>query len=98
MDKIINILLEIKKELAVSNLYNKEVFSLQDFCTYADISLHHGHKLTQQHLIRYFRPGGKKIYIDRTDAIAYLKQNPVDSLSTTEKKTNQYFLNSKTVA
>ena len=98
MDKIIKILLEIKNEITASHLHNKEVFSLQEFCNYANITLDSGHKLTQQRLIPFSRPGGKKIYINRQDAIAYLQQNPVESSSSTERKTNQYFLNAKTVA
>lgn len=98
MDTIVKLLVEIKNEIKASHLHNKEVFSLQEFCKFADITLHHGYKITQQRLIPFSRAGDKKIYIDRADAIAYLKQNPVDSLSSTERKTNQYFLNSKTVA
>ena len=98
MDKIIKILLEIKKEIEASHLHNKELFTLQEFCLYADIIIEQCYKLTSERKINFYRPGGRKIYIDREDAIAYLKQNPVDSLSSTERKTNQYFLNSKTVA
>ena len=98
MKEIINILLEIKHELALSYIHNKELLSLREFSLYADISIEQCYKLTSEHKIKFYRPGGRKIYIEREDAVAYLKQNPVDSLSTTERKTNQYFLNAKTVA
>ena len=95
---LLNMLLEIKKEIIASRLLNKEVFTLQDFCAYAGISNDHGYKLTCERKINFYRPGGKKIYIDRRDAIAYLMQNPVSSFTTTEQAVNNYFLTSKTAA
>ncbi len=95
MEQILKVLLEIKKEINASLLLNKEVFSLQEFCRYADMSEDHVYKLTSERRIKFSRPGGKKIYIDRQDAIAYLKQNPVNSLNTTEREANNYLLTSK---
>jgi hypothetical protein len=79
MEEILNVLLEIKKEITDSFLLNKEVFTLQEFC-------------------KFYRPGGKMIYIDRQDAVAYLRQNPVSSLTAKEQAVNNYLLTSKTAA
>ncbi|MGN6194980.1 MAG: helix-turn-helix domain-containing protein [Ginsengibacter sp.] len=98
MEQILNVLLEIKQEIEESLLTNKEVFSLQQFCKYADISEDHGYKLTRERKIKFYRPGGKKIYIDREDAIAYLRQNPVNSCASTDQQVDNYFLTSKTAA
>ena len=95
MKEIISILLEIKNGINVSHLQGKEVLTLQEFSFYSDITLNHCYKLTQQRLIPYSRPG-KKIYIDREDAIAYLKQNPVLSKSGMDQKIQNILLNTKT--
>lgn len=92
---MLQVLLEIKKEIKESLFLNKEVFSLQQFCKYADISEDHGYKLTRERKIKFYRPGGKKIYIARKDAISYLQQNPVDSCDSTDEQVNNYFLTAK---
>lgn len=91
-------LLEIKKEIIASRLLNKEVFTLKEFCSFADITLDQGYKLTSERRIDFSRPGGKKIYIDREDAIEYLKQNSVQSITNTDREVNNYLLTSKSVA
>lgn len=96
--QLFEVLLEIKKEIKASLLQGKEVFTLQDFCNYADITKDHGYKLTRENKIKFYRPGGKMIYIDRQDAVAYLRQNPVSSLTAKEQAVNNYLLTSKTAA
>jgi excisionase family DNA binding protein len=98
MEQILKVLMEIKKEIKDSLLQNKEVFSLREFCSYADISDDYGYKLTSQRKIRHFRPGGKKIYLAREDVVAYLLQNPVCSHSATEQAANNHLLTPKTAA
>lgn len=98
MQKIIALLMDIKRELIESQIQNKEVFSLQEFCKYAGISEDYGYKLIRERQIKFYRPGGKKIYVDRHDAIAYLKQNAVDNVNATNQKVNNYFLTSKKAA
>jgi excisionase family DNA binding protein len=95
MEQMLQVLLEIKQEIKESLFLNKEVFSLQQFCKYADISEDHGYKLTRERKIKFYRPGGKKIYIAREDAIAYLRQNPVNSCACAEQQVNNYFLTTK---
>jgi len=98
MTEVLKVLLEIKQEIKDSLLLNKEVFSLKEFCSYADMTIDHGYKLTCDHKIPFSRPGGKKIYIAREDAIAYLLQNPVSSHSATEQEANNHLLTPKTTA
>ena len=98
MEEVLKVLLEIKNEIAISHLLSKEVFSLQQFCKFADISENYGYKLTSERKIRFYRPGGKKIYIDRADVIAYLRQNPIESYETTTGEAINYLLTSKTIA
>ena len=97
-EQILTVLLEIKAELKESLLLTKEVFTLQEFCRYAGFSKDEGYKITKERRINFSRPGGKKIYILRQDAIAYLLQNPVNSITSTEQAVNNYFLTSKSAA
>lgn len=98
MEEILKVLLDIKAEIKESLLLNKEVFTLQEFCKYAGLSQDEGYKITGERKISFSRPGGKKIYILREDAIAYLLQNPVNSVTGTEQAVNNYFLTSKSAA
>lgn len=95
MTELLKVLLEIKQGIEASFLQNKEVFSLQQFCKYADISEDYGYKLTSERKIKFYRPGGKKIYIDRVDAIEYLKQNPVNTQCNIAKISATKLLTSK---
>jgi excisionase family DNA binding protein len=99
MTEVLKVLLEIKQEIKESLLLNnKEVFSLKEFCSYADISEDYGYKLTSERKIKFYRPGGKKIYISRNDAINYLLQNPVKSQAAIEEAVNNYLLLTKAAA
>lgn len=95
MHQLLKVLQEIKNEIEESHLLNKEVFSLKQFCRYADISEDQGYKLTSERKIKFYRPGGKKIYIDKEDALAYLRQNPVSSLTASDQTLTRYLFTSK---
>ena len=72
------ILQELRTIKALLKL-DKEVWTLEEFCLFAGISSDQGYKLTSGGKINYYRPFGKKIYIDRNEAIDSLKQNPITS-------------------
>jgi excisionase family DNA binding protein len=91
MELIFKQLEEIKQIL----LFNKNVWTLQEFCSYADISLDHGYRLTSSGKIKFFRPFGKKIFIDREDAIEALKQNPVTNAATIDRATQNNLMKQK---
>ena len=84
-DEILQELREIKELLSLDT----QVLSLNQFCKLADISIHHARYLTSNLKIRFFRPTGKLIYIDKEDAYAFLRQNPVEPLSEIIKKSDK---------
>ena len=59
MNKLIEEIHEIKDLLKLS----KPVWTLEDFCLFAGISIAQGYKLTSSGRIKFYRPFGKKIYI-----------------------------------
>ena len=74
---------------------NKSIWTLKDFCAYAEISLYYGYHLTSNGKISFYRPFGKKIYVDRDEAIAFLKQNKVKSQSQINDAAETNLLNQK---
>lgn len=82
---------EIKELLQLQ----QPILSLRQFCKFADISEDYAYKLTSSGKVKYYRPTGKKIYIDREDAIEFLKQNPVANKKKVDTLTNNYFIKSK---
>lgn len=94
MEKIIIELQAIKELLQL----NQPVLSLRNFCKFASISENYAYKLISSGKLKFYRPFGKKIYIDREDAIEVLKQNPVCEMKDINKIASSHFLNSKTVS
>lgn len=91
MNDILEEIREIKELLEL----NQPIFSLRHFCKFADISQDYAYKLTSNRRLKFYRPFGKKIYIDREDAIELLKQNPVNSHKSLSCVVNNSFLNYK---
>ena len=88
MQEILNELRDIKELLEL----NQPILSLRQFCKFADISLDNGYKLTSNGKIKYYRPFGKKIYIDREEAINALRQHPVENTTAINQQFNNYII------
>lgn len=73
MESVLKELREIKNLLALQ----KEILTLDEFCSYAGISKHQAYHLTSENKIRFYRPHGKLIYFDKEDVKEFLLQNPV---------------------
>lgn len=91
--QILKELQEIKRLLALK----KEILSLSEFCSYANISKSNAYHLTSTGKIRFYRPFGKMIYITLEDAINFLKQNPCSGTKINQSSVNKYFLNNLNV-
>lgn len=90
-DEILEVLKDIKEILSL----NQPVLSLSQFCRFASISKDYAYKLTSNGKLKFYRPFGKKIYIDREDAIELLKQNPVNATNDLAKVVIGNFLKNK---
>lgn len=82
MKIVIKELQEIRKLLSLQ----KEILTLDEFCTYAGISKHQAYHLTSQKKIPYYRPFGKMVYFRKEDVIEFLSQNEVRSQLAISKK------------
>jgi excisionase family DNA binding protein len=94
VEKILMELCEIKHLLQL----NKEVFTLKEFCQYADLSEEHAYKLTRMGKLKFYRPFGKRIYIKKQDAIEALLQNPINAQGDIDRLSNQTLFTSKIAA
>ena len=54
---------------------NKEMLSLAEACRYMGISKSTMYKMTSQRKISHFSPGGKLIYLKRTELDAWMQKN-----------------------
>jgi excisionase family DNA binding protein len=61
------------------NIALKNVFTLDDFCSYTGYSKSWAYKLTSGRKVPYYQPEGKAIYFKREDVEAFLLRNPIKS-------------------
>ena len=90
-NQILNELRDIKELLQL----HQPVLTLRQFCKFADISEDYVYKLTSSGRLKFYRPFGKKIYIDREHAIDFLKQSPVSEKKDVNRIASNHFLKSK---
>lgn len=89
-----DILMELKEIKELLQL-QQPILTLRQFCKFADISEDYAYKLTSSRRLKFYRPFGKRIYIDRESAIELLKQNPVSEQKDVSRIASNHFLNSK---
>lgn len=77
-ETILEILIRLEKNL---NDTGKKILTFEEFCNYAGISKSHGYKLTSSNQIPFYRPHGKLIYVEKSEADKWLLQNRVKSVS-----------------
>lgn len=73
------------ESLEKGNIAQKNVFTLEDFCTYTGYSKSWAYKLTSGRKLPYFQPEGKAIFFRREDVEAFLLRNPIRSRKQLEK-------------
>jgi hypothetical protein len=82
---------EIRRLLSLQ----KEVLTLEEFCTYAGISKHQAYHLTSKQAIKSYRPFGKMLYFQKDDVIDFLLQNPNKSQKQILRGSNNYLVKNK---
>ena len=76
-------------------LQNKQFLTLEEFCNYVGISKNYAYHLTANKLIRHFKPKGKLIYIDKSDADAFIRQNEVKTATALQAQSTNHIVNKK---
>jgi excisionase family DNA binding protein len=72
-EEILKELREIKAILS----FQKEIWTLEEFCNYTGYSPAHVYHLTSKGKIEFSRPTGKIIFFEKEKVIEFLKKNPV---------------------
>ena len=93
MITIIKELIQILKEILKQQRLQKDMFNVEDFCSYTGMSKDYAYHLTSTKKIKYYCPIGKLIYFEAEDVKNFLKQNPVETNKEIGEKGNQYLVN-----
>lgn len=88
IDSLIRHIEEIKNIL----LSDKEILSIDDLCSYLQISKNTAYRLTSSKKIKFYRPFGKQIYFAKEDVIDFLKRNPVHDTLSVNQRVNRHLL------
>jgi excisionase family DNA binding protein len=67
-------------------LANKNTLTLDECAAYTDLSTSHLYKLTSSGAIPHYKPNGKKLYFDRSEIDAWLRQNRVSTRAEIEQQ------------
>lgn len=72
------------KENLNNTIYlQKEILNSDEACQLLGIAKGYLYKLTHRHEIPFYRPNGKLIYFERTDLMAWMRRNRVNSAEET---------------
>ena len=90
-DSVIQVMTDVRNLL----LHQKELFTISEVCSYTGYEKSYLYKLCSAKTIPHYKsPGGKTLFFDKAEIIAWLKKNPV---ITQEKMNKQADLLSKTI-
>lgn len=84
-EKLIQELRELKKSIEESNLFRKNILSLDEAAIYLGISKSTLYKINTIYGIPYSKPAQKLIYYKREDLDAWMLKNYTDNLSDVTK-------------
>jgi excisionase family DNA binding protein len=86
MEKVEALLEDIKGLLQ----QNKCILNADEACAFLGISKNYLYRLTAQGKVKYYRPFGKRIFIDREELLNTLRQNEVKSQKEISGKATDY--------
>ncbi len=72
---------EIILLLEKKSVFNKEILSFSEACSYLNISSSFLYKLTSERKIPYYIPNGKKIYFRKSELDFWATKNRLDSVN-----------------
>ena len=77
-------------ELEKQVFHTKNVLSFEEASRFLNLSKSYLYKLTSGNLIPHYKPQGKMLYFERTEA--WLRRNPVKTQAQIEAEAQQYLL------
>ena len=79
MDFIQNELKEIKELLKIQNIQQKEILTIEESSEFLGLSVSRLYKMTSNKEIPHYKPGGKKIYLNRKELEQWVLNSRVAS-------------------
>lgn len=67
-----------------NDINTKALLTIEEVCLYTGLSKSYLYKMTSKNIIPYYKPQGKKIYIDRLELETWLKRNRIKSIEEIE--------------
>lgn len=90
MDFILNELKEIKKLLKKQTIQQKEILTIEEASEFLELSLSRLYKITSNKEIPHYKPGGKKIYLNRKEIEQWILNSRVDSINDLDNELDSY--------
>lgn len=66
---------------SLRGLLENKPLSFPEACRYLNLSASYLYKLTHRKAIPYYKPTGKRVFFDRSQLDAFLRQGPVSTVS-----------------
>jgi len=67
---------EISQKLS----FQKEIFTLEEFCNYSGISKNQAYHLTSSGKVKCYRPFGKMLFFQKDEVVDFLMKNPINKI------------------
>ncbi len=84
-ESVIQIMTDVRNLL----LHQKELFTISEVCSYTGYEKSYLYKLCSNKTIPHYKsPGGKTLFFDKAEIIAWLKKNPVKTQEEIKKQAN----------
>lgn len=90
MDFIQKELQEIKELLRKQTIQQKEILSIEEASEFLGLSVSRLYKMTSNKEISHYKPGGKKIYLNRNEIEGWILNSRVASVYEFDEKLDSY--------
>lgn len=81
---------EIKELLKKQILQQKEILTIEEASEFLGLSTSRLYKMTSNKEIPYYKPGGKKIYLNRQELEQWILNSRVDSINDIDEELDSY--------
>jgi excisionase family DNA binding protein len=90
MEFIQNELKEIKELLKKQTIQQKEILTIEEASEFLGLSVSRLYKMTSNKEIPHYKPGGKKIYLNRNEIESWIINSRVESTYDLDEKLDSY--------
>lgn len=90
MEFIQNELKEIKELLKKQTIQQKEILTIEETSEFLGLSVSRLYKMTSNKEIPHYKPGGKKIYLNRKELEQWILNSRIASTNDLDEKLNRY--------